>query len=363
MHSRLTRKQFLAAATALTLSSRRMFAGSEEQRTLPAAIRAGIIGLAGHYSDITAAAKVLPNLRFTAISDPSSETLARATRGAVLASARPVTDHRALLASEPLEVVAICGENAPRARIIRDCAERNLPIMTEKPLALTMAELSDIKRALQRHPVPLSMLLTMRCSPPYQAMREIVRSGRIGEVVSMDAQKSYQLGTRPDWMKHRQTFGGTIPYVGIHMLDLMRWTTGRDFVQLAAFHSNVGAGEIGEMENNAALILKLDNHGSASLRLDYLRPPSAASHGDDRLRIVGTRGIVEYQQEHLTLITETEPLTTITTLPPAQSLFADFVESIYLQKPHIITTAEIFRLSEIVLKARSAADSGRILPL
>jgi predicted dehydrogenase len=361
----LTRKQFLGAATALALiarSSRRILAAPDE-RTLPATIRVAIIGLAGHYSDVTAAAKLLPNLRFTAISDPSSETLARAARSATLATARPYTDHRALLASEPLDLIAICGENAPRARIVRDCAERNLPIMTEKPLALTTSELTDIKRTLRRHPVPLSMLLTMRCTPPYLAMRDIVRQGTIGEVVSMDAQKSYQLGTRPEWMKHRQTFGGTIPYIGIHMLDLMGWISGREFTQVAAFHSNVGAPEIGEMENNAALILKLDNHGSASLRMDYLRPASAASHGDDRLRIVGTRGIVEYQQDRLTLITQTEPLTTITTLPPAKSLFADFVESIYLGKSHIITPAEIFRLSEIVLQARAAADTGRVLPL
>ena len=128
------------------------------------------------------------------------------------------------------------------------------------------------------------MLLTMQFEPEYQAMRNIVRSGRIGEVVSLDAQKSYKLGMRPGWMKVRKSYGGTIPYIGIHLVDLMRWISGRELVEAAAFQSNVGFPEIGEMENNTAVIFKLDNRGTASLHLDYLRPATAPTHGDDRLR-------------------------------------------------------------------------------
>ena len=49
--------------------------------------------------------------------------------------------------------------------------------------------------------------------------------------------------------------------------------------------------------------------------------------------------------------------------PAAKSLVVDFVESIYLGKPHLLSAADIFRISEIVLKAREAADSGTLLNL
>src|SRR5690242_11737549 len=102
---RLTRKEFLGTTAALALAgSIRTAAAQDERKALPATIRVGIIGLAGHYSDITSAAKLLPNLRFTAISDPSTEALARAARGATLSAARQFTDHRALLASEQLDL-------------------------------------------------------------------------------------------------------------------------------------------------------------------------------------------------------------------------------------------------------------------
>src|SRR5262249_3665105 len=158
-------------------------AAPEEQsplRQLPSLIRVGIIGFAGHYSEITDTAKSVGNIQITAISDPSTETLQRVTHSASLRSARQYLDHKTMLDAESLEVVAICGENAPRARIIQACAARGLPIITEKPLALTLSELNAVKRVIQQRRVPLSMLLTMRCTPSYLAMHEIVQGGRIG---------------------------------------------------------------------------------------------------------------------------------------------------------------------------------------
>ena len=45
--------------------------------------------------------------------------------------------------------------------------------------------------------------------------------------------------------------------------------------------------------SQAAFVLTMRNGGVASVTLDYLRPESAPSHGDERLRIAGSRGVVE----------------------------------------------------------------------
>jgi predicted dehydrogenase len=196
-------------------------------------------------------------------------------------------------------------------------------------------------------------------------MRSIVRSGEIGEVVMLAAQKSYKLGTRPDWMKNRASYGGTIPYIGIHMVDLMLYVGGHDFKSAAAFQSRVGSPEMGDMENNAVVVFQLDNGGSASLRLDYLRPPTAPSHGDDRLRIAGTQGIVEYQDAtELTLMTSKHgPRPVTADLPPTRPLFVDFLESLYGRTTHALSLDEIYRVNEIVLKAREAAETSRVVSL
>jgi predicted dehydrogenase len=366
MNQNLNRRAFLKAATVLTMTGLppTLTLQAQAAKPLPETIRVGVIGLDGHYGEITDAAKHLPNIRITAIAEIKPDLRRQVTRNTLLGRATLYEDYRKLLDQERLDLVAVCGENGVRASVIQACAEQRLPIVAEKPLALSLSELEAVKQAVATHRVPLTMLLTMRGESHYQAIRNIIASGQIGAVVAIDAQKSYKLGTRPDWMKHHRSYGGTIPFIGIHMVDLMRWTSGREFITAAAFQANVGAPQIGDMENTATMIFRLDNQGTASLHLDYLRPATAATHGDDRLRVVGTTGIVEYQAPSgLTLVTESQPLQKITDLPPAKPLFTDFVESLYTGKPHFITLDDIYRVTEIVLKARSAATDFCVVQL
>ena len=139
--------------------------------------------------------------------------------------------------------------------------------------------------AVKRNGIHLGMLLPMRFDPPYLAMRRIVQSGAIGEVLQIDAQKSYQLGERPAWQKHAATYGSTILWIAIHSIDLMLWVSGRRFTEAASLQSHVGFPEAGDMQNVTGTLFRLDNGGSATLHMDYLRPATASGHGDDRLRV------------------------------------------------------------------------------
>ena len=88
--------------------------------------------------------------------------------------------------------------------------------------------------------VHLTMLLTMRFLGVFIAMRQMVESGQIGEIAQVDGQKSYVLGERPDWMLHNSSFSGIIPYIGIHLVDLMRFTSKREPIQVSALQAHIG---------------------------------------------------------------------------------------------------------------------------
>ncbi len=120
------------------------------------------------------------------------------------------------------------------------------------------------------------MLLTMRHEPKYVTMRKLVRDGAVGQVCQIASQKSYRFETRPDWQKSRQRLGGTIPFIGIHAVDLIRWISGLDFTHVAAFHGNNGTPEFKETEDQASILLRCTNGASATARLDYLRPQHGA---------------------------------------------------------------------------------------
>jgi predicted dehydrogenase len=363
-----TRREILKSslsfsAAALAVGLRHRDAAGQSPVRLPERVRVAIIGLEGHYSEILRAAEGLPEVQVTAVAERDESLRRRIAGNRHLKDARVYEDYRDLLDREKIEVAAVCGQNGPRASIVQECAERKIAIVAEKPLALSIDELQKTRAVVSAANVPLTMLLPMRFSPPYLKMRSIVKSGEIGEVVSLSAQKSYKLGQRPDWMKDRKSFGGTIPYIGIHMVDLMMYIGGCDFTETAAFQSTVGFPELREMENNAVVIFRLVNRGSASLRMDYLRPETAPTHGDDRLRVAGTKGVVEYQRQELTLLTSGQKPASVVDLPPARLLVADFLQSLYGGPRHALSQEEVFRVSEIVLKAREAAETGRVIPL
>ena len=320
---------------------------------LPKKLRLGILGLEGHIGEILDPLPQLPDVELVAVSDADPLQRRKGARPGV----REYSNHLELLDAEHLDVAAICGNHAERAALLLACAQRKINVVSEKPLAITRADFDQVRKAVSASGIHLSMIISMRFLPEFQALRNTVASGQIGEVVQVTAQKSYKLGSRPDWMKHRASYGGTIPYIGIHLVDLMRFTTGRELLHVASHESRTGHPELGDMENTAVSIYRLDNGGNGSFHLDYCRPETSPSHGDDRLRIAGTRGIVEYQENlGVTVITDEQPPRKIDPLPPAQSYFTDFLESAYLGKPSGLSLADIYRANEIVLEARDAAD-------
>ena len=98
--------------------------------------------------------------------------------------------------------------------------------------------------------------------------------------------------------------------------------------------------------------------------MDYLRPQTAVTHGDDRLRLAGTGGVVEYQQATgVTVVTGKSKARTITELPQGRSLFLDFLDSVYNGKPAGLPLSDIYRVNEIVLAARESAEKRAFVKL
>ncbi len=116
--------------------------------------------------------------------------------------------------------------------------------------------------------------------------------------------------------------------------------------------------------SQAAFVLTMANGGVASVTLDYLRPETAPTHGDERLRIAGSRGVIEATllDKKVTLVTSQRPLSLLP-LNPQPDLFTQFVRSLRGEAPPPLTLDEGCRITEIALKAQQAADTGRAVSL
>lgn len=325
----------------------------------------GLVGLEGHQGVILDGIAQSDELLLAAVASDDPQKLA-ALQGnrAVTPETRFYTDWRRLLVETALDILGICTVSSEHTPVLLAGARQGVHLLCEKPLVTTLPDLDRVRAAVSAAGVRLSMLMTMRAEPAYRAVRRLVHAGAIGEVVLATAQKSYKLGDRPDWMKHRDTFGGTIPFVGIHALDLIQWTTGCTFTHVAAWHGNVAHPEIGDMEDNASLLLRFANGGTATVRIDYLRPPAAPTHGDDRLRVAGSAGVVEVLgQDHQVTLLPWEADPTVVTPEPAEPFFLQFVRSLRGECPPLVSAEEACQLTELSLRARQAADHGTIVTL
>jgi predicted dehydrogenase len=354
-----SRRGWLLALAALAVRSR------AETVKLPRKVRLGIIGYDGHVEEILRPLADFPDVELVAVADAGSDSRAIefALRNSSVSKAVRYSGYAEMLNREHLDCVAICNNNGERAAAIIACAQRRLNLIAEKPFAVNRRELASVVAAVEKNRIHAGMLLPMRFDPPYLAMKHIVESGEMGEVGQIDAQKSYQLDTRPEWQKHTRTYGSTILWIGIHMIDLMSFTSGRTFSQAASFQAHLAFPELGDMQNVTATVFRLDNGGTATLRMDYLRPASAKGHGDDRLRLAGTRGIVEYQEETGVTVMGPGGKRVLTALPRPGSVFADFLESAYLGARPALSWREIVRANQWTMAAQEAAESGMVIPI
>lgn len=235
--------------------------------------------------------------------------------------------------------------------------------LSERPLVTKLVDLDRLRTAFAKSTSQLTMLLELRHQPKNAPVREIIQRGDIGEVCQVTTQKSYKWGERAEWFKSRARLGGTIPYIGIHSLDTIRWVTGLDFIQLAAIHGKIGRHEMGETECHASVLGELSNGASVTARIDDLRPAEAAGHGDDRLRVAGTKGVVEVNEGDATISLITGDKTERVAFGETENLFVEFVKFLRGGAVPRITADDCFRSTEIVLRAREAADETKMIAL
>ena len=229
--------------------------------------------------------------------------------------------------------------------IITECAKRKINVFAEKPVASSLEELSLVEKAVKESNIKFCAMHYLRYSPAFYHAAEMVRRGDIGEVKLVTAQKSYKYGKRPYWYSDRDLYVGTIPWVGIHAVDWIYHFTGKRFL-------SVDAQSIGKDPEMAAVCrFEMDGGVIASANIDYYRPSTAPTHGDDRVRCVGSKGVIEVIDGKINFIGEHSAYVTEPTNAP--ELLEEFIMG---REP--ISAEEIFYLTKVALCARDSADKN-----
>jgi predicted dehydrogenase len=289
------------------------------------------------------------------------KVLASAARQGVADELRQYDDYREMLDQVKPDVVAVACHFGDHAKVASEVLRRGIHLFIEKPITIALDDLYALKELHARSGVQLSAMFGIRYTAPFLTAWHAVREGAVGNIRLMHAQKSYKLGTRGPSFHRRETYGGTIPWVGIHAIDWLRWYSGGAFETVYASHSTQSNRGHGELETTAACHFTMSNGVMATVSIDYLRPEQADSHGDDRIRIAGSEGVLEVVGDRVLLTNGKQSSTQELPLLQQEEIFADFIRQIRTGIAGRVSAEDAFLSTEACLLARQSADERRLV--
>lgn len=269
-------------------------------------------------------------------------------------------DPHALLDAHQVRAAAVFTEFGLRAPIIAELLRRGIFAIADKPMAVTLPQLAAIEETLAGRNL-LTLLLEKRFYPVTLALRPIIDSGELGDVVSITATGPHKLvpSRRPAWMFEPSTYGGILADLTVHDIDLALWLTGYTSGTVSGWISPIAAAGTTDFPALGRAILACDGGPQFAIEVDWIQPEASPRHGDYAMRISGTKGRADvlFAENKLLVETATRPLREVD-LPagvsPAGFVFDHLARGETLQIP----ANEALRATRIAILAQESAANG-----
>lgn len=198
-----------------------------------------------------------------------------------------------LLADQAVQIVSLCSPfRKDQAKEAIQCLNAGKHVYAEKPCALNEEELDGIMLAAQSSGCHFHEMAGTAFEQPYLSMRRMIEEGTIGEIVQVYAQKSYPYhDQRP---QNEDLDGGLVSQAGIHAIRFIEHVALQRIKSITAVETQLGNPSLnGGLQMAAALMMRLENGGVASVVVNYLNPKGFGRWGNEHLRIFGTLGFIE----------------------------------------------------------------------
>lgn len=243
--------------------------------------------------------------------------------------------------------------------------ERDILLCSDKPIAATWDQLARLRKLVDEKPSRVIVSeFPCRSMAHFRAARQAVTEGLIGQVVMATAQKSYRFGQRDMWYADRSQYGGTMLWVASHAIDYIHYVTGLKYTSVSGISGNISRPEYGSMEEFTISTFTLENGAGAMVHADYNRPAAAPTHGDDRLRVVGSKGQLEVIGSQCILITNDQPPRDIAQGVEELSVSVELWQALCSNNTHpLYNTQASLSIASAMLTARDATDQRTTLPV
>jgi predicted dehydrogenase len=174
----------------------------------------------------------LPGVELAALAE--IDAVRRAKAHAVAPRAAVFSDFQEMLAMPELGAVIICLPNAFHAEAAIAAFANGKHAYIEKPLVTNLEEARRVKVAWQRSGMVGMIGFNYRFNPLYRALRNQVRSGRIGKPIAARSVFSTVPAGVAEWRDQRTQGGGVLLDLASHHVDLTRFMFDKEVVGVSS---------------------------------------------------------------------------------------------------------------------------------
>jgi predicted dehydrogenase len=125
------------------------------------------------------------------------------------------------------DVVIVTSKDSTHDRFIVAALRADCDVITEKPLTIDEVRLASIRSAIAETGREVRVTFNYRYAPVFTAMKEVVASGAIGEVRSVDLHWYLDMRHGADyfrrWHRRMADSGGLFVHKATHHFDLVNW--------------------------------------------------------------------------------------------------------------------------------------------
>jgi predicted dehydrogenase len=302
--------------------------------------------------------RLVPEARLLAVADPAT---ARAREvAAELEIEHAFSSLEDMLALKEIDCVVIAAPDKFHGQAIRTAAAAGKDILSEKPIALKLADALAALEAVAAAGVRLQIGFMRRYDPGYATAMKRIEAGEIGEPVIFKSVGRDR--DAPPIAAYQAKLNGMLLYNNtIHDFDLARWLMRDEVVEVHAYTTVAIRPEVGQYGDVVASVVNLKyRHGAVGNVESFVQ----AVYGYDiRTEIVGSKGSIlvgSLQQTPVTFLARdggTQVLADhfLTRFEAAYvAEVRDFVHNILHDKPLRVSGEDGLRALEIAVAAESS---------
>jgi predicted dehydrogenase len=195
-------------------------------------LRVVIAGLVhGHVEGFLSNSLHRPEIRIAGISDPDRSLFDRYAAEFKLDSALYHADLEEMLRTTKPQAVLVYSSTFDHRKIVELCAKLHIPVMMEKPLAVSLEDAQAIERAARDGKIQVLVNYETSWYPSNHAGYDLVRASAIGDVRKVVVHDGHQgpkeIGVSPEFLKWltdpKLNGGGALFDFGCYGADLMTW--------------------------------------------------------------------------------------------------------------------------------------------